>query len=317
LLARNHQLMVTSRARLVGSGVLALGLASLGYLLGVSFDAIKQLPAASGLVGGIGTLAANFVATLLMFNVTGDENYRHNLAGEPMLNVFVGLMLIAGILVGISRLHERRYRLAFTFLIVLLIPALITNVGVPNAARAAAALPLVVVFAAIGVSYMLELWYATFPINSAARVTGQAAIIVLIMLTGFQGYAQYFRAWAGSSEVYVAYNEGAVEMSKALLIDADNDTAKKRSAQRYVVAPADQASVIAYLDYGRAAYQAIGASDLVNLPVAAGTREFLIAAISRDDATKVLKSKFPGGILRPHYSSFNQAEIYYSYEVTK
>ena len=82
-------------------------------------------------------------------------------------------MFVAGLLVAISRLHERRYRLLLLFFVVLLLPALLTTVGVPNAARAFAAAPIVLTLAALGISYMLELWYRTSPINSAARTTGQ------------------------------------------------------------------------------------------------------------------------------------------------
>jgi hypothetical protein len=74
---------------------------------------------------------------------------------------------------------------------------------------------------------------------------------------------------------------------------------------------------VAYLDHNQIAYQPISTRDLTNLPLAPIGRQFYIAAASRDDAVKVLKVKFPGGILRPHYSSFNQTEIYYSYEVAK
>jgi hypothetical protein len=245
-----------------------------------------------------------------MYNVNGDENYRHNLAGEPLLNAFVGLMLVAGILVGISRLHQRRYRLLFILLLVLPLPAVISSLGVPNAAHAAGALPVIMVFAGVGISYMLELWYLTFPINSAARTTGQAAILVLLALSVFQGYTQYFRAWGGSSEVYSAFNEGAVGMAKAV-------KSSKFSGERFVVAPADQQPIVEFLSHNQGKYLALSPSGLAGLPVAAGSRQFIIAAASKDDAVKTIKIKFPGGTLRPHFSDFNQTEIYYTYEQTK
>jgi hypothetical protein len=312
-LARQHRLMGLGRARAAGVAGLAVGLATTSYLVAVSLEPLKSLPRATGLTASLSTLGSNLVKTLLMFNVRGDENYRHNLSGEPLLNVFVGIMFITGVLVGISRLHERRYRLLFALLIVLMIPAVITTVGVPNAARAVAALPLVLAFAAAGISYMLELWYATFPINSAARATGQAAIIVLLALTLFQGYTQYFQAWAGSSQVYVAYNEPAVQIARHLQTAPE----KKFTGQRYVVASPSEQPVVNYLNHGAVPYQALQPRELAGLPVAQTAREFLITTGSRDDAVKTLKVKFPGGILRPHYSDFNQTEIYYSYEVAK
>ncbi|HUD11659.1 MAG TPA: hypothetical protein VMS08_04580, partial [Candidatus Saccharimonadia bacterium] len=257
------------------------------------------------------SLGMSLLKTLLMFNVTGDQNYLHNLAAEPMLNAFVGLMLVAGIIVAISRLHERRYRLLFIFFLAFLIPSVLSASTAPNAARASGALPLVLAISAVGISYMLELWYQTFPINSAARLTGQLAIIALLGLTLFQGYTQYFRAWAGTSEVYGAYNEGAVQMSAYLTSIA---TFK---GQTIVVATPSELPVIAYLDSGGLPYTPVQATGILKLPATAGTHQFIIAASSRDTTTKALKSKFPGGILYPHYSAFNQAEIYYTYLVTK
>jgi hypothetical protein len=311
LLFRSKQLLKLDPARIAAAAGLTVGLAGFGYLVDISLGAVKALPQTAGLAYTIGSFGSGFVRTLLMFNVTGDENYRHNLAGEPLLNAFVGLMFVAGILIGISRLHERRYRLLFVYFIMLLLPALLTSVGVPNAARAAATLPIVLALAAVGISYMLELWYRTFPINSAARVTGQAAIIVLLGLSMFQGYTQYFRAWANTGQVYVAYNEGAGRMAQNILVD------KKFAGDRYVVATPDEQPVVSYLVHGAKAYTPLQAKDVAALPITPGTRKFIISAASREEAVKSLKLKFPGGVLRPLLSDFNQAEICYIYEVTK
>jgi hypothetical protein len=311
LLIRKRQLFKLDRARVAGAAAFTVGLAGFGYLVGASLGAVKALPQAAGLVTSAGTLGTSLVRTLLMFNVTGDENYRHNLAGEPLLNAFVGLMFVAGILIGISRLHERRYRVYFVFFIVLLLPAIITSVGVPNAARAAATLPIVLGFAAVGISYMLELWYRTFPINSAARGTGQAAIIVLLGLSMFQGYTQYFRAWANTGQVYAAHNEGAGRMAHNILVD------KKFTGTRFVVATPDEQPVVSYLVDGAKPYTALEAKGIAGLPITPGARKFIISAASREEAVKSLKLKFPGGVLRPLLSDFNQAEICYIYEVTK
>jgi 4-amino-4-deoxy-L-arabinose transferase-like glycosyltransferase len=314
LLSKKHELFKLSRARSAGLAGLVVALGVLAYLVSISMNAIKALPAAANLVNSADSFFTSFYRTLLMFNVHGDDNYRHNLSGEPMLNAFVGLMLVAGLLVVISRLHERRYRLLLLFTIVLLLPGILTVTGAPNSARVFAAAPLILAIASIGVSYMLELWYKTFPINSAARATGQAAIIVLLALTLFQGYTQYFKAWGGSSQVYTAYNEGTVQLAAKLADDAKD---KNFKGARYVVAAPDEQPIAQYLDAGEVPYTAIKASELNGLPINPSTRRFWITDSQRDEAVKSLKLKFPGGILRPHYSDFNQTEIYYTYEATK
>ena len=306
---KEHKLKLKNRAYATLAVILAAGIAVCGALAATSHQALRQLPQALGLVANPMTLGANLLKVLVMLNVSGDQNFRHNLAGEPMLNAFVGLALVAGLLVGISRLHERRYRLLFAILGATLIPAVVSTTGVPNAAHAAALMPGILVLAAIGASYLLELWYATFPINSAARTAGQAAILVLLALTVFQGYTQYFRAWAASAEVYAAYDEDAVAMAVYLKTTPFNGA-------RYVVAPAEQVPVVAYLDYGRAPWKTATPAAITSLP-ATGTQEFLIAAASKSAATKTLQAKFPGHTLQPEYSTFNQMQIYYLYDTSK
>lgn len=309
--AKDRKLFSLPKQKAAGVGFIVAAIALLGYMVGTSLSAIKAMPQALNVVESFGALGQNFIKVLLMFNVRGDENYRHNLAGEPLLNAFVGIMMIAGLLVSISRLHQRLYQVLLALVGVLLLPAILSATNAPNSSWAVGALPLIFALAGIGTFYMLELWYKTFPINSAARTTGQVAIILLLVLSGLQAYTQYFRAWAGMAAVHAVYNEGAVQIAARLATD-------KPSNERYAVLPADQIPVVEYLAYDhRANYRAVTASKLESLPVANTKRSFYIAAASRDDAVKVLKLKFPGGVLRPQYSKFNQAEIYYTYEVSK
>ncbi len=309
-LIRKHDLLTFNRARLAGMATFVVGAGLFAYFIGVSFTTIKNLPHALNLSSNLGTLGHNLVKVLLMFNLHGDENYRHNLSGEPLLNAFVGIMMVAGLLVCISRLHKQRYQIFLILLIVLLLPAALATNGAPNSSWAVGALPLIFALSAVGTSYMLELWYTTFPINSAARATGQAAIFILLALSLLEGFTQYFKAWGESSAVYTAYSESATQIGLRLA----DDTYK---GERFVVIPADQTPVVDYLRYGQTNYHNLTIAGLQAVPVAASNRKFYIAASTRDDAVKVLKAKFPGGTLQPHYSSFNLAEIYYTYEVNK
>lgn len=308
-LAASRSLTFT-QPRAVGAAVLAVGAATMAYLVARSLPSLQNLPRDLNLASNPGELGHNLLQVGLMFNAHGDESYLHNLAGEPLLNSFLGLMLVAGLLVSISRAHHLRYRILLLLTLVMLLPAIIITSGVPNSTWAAGALPLIFALVGIGTAYMLELWYATFPINSAARATGRAAIILLLALSLLQGYTQYFNAWAGSTPVYVAYNEGVVKIAERLRTD-------KAAAERFVVLSPEQAPVVNYLAYGITSFRVVTPAALTALPIAAGTRQFYIGASVRDETVKTLKSKFPGGILVPHYSEFNLVEYYYTYEVAK
>ena len=301
-----------TKARVIGGVLSAAGLTTFAVVAANSAGQLQQLPAAAHVVTGIGTLCSNAAAVFLMVFApnAGDINYQHNVAGEPVLNAFLGLMFIAGIIVSISRLQLRRYRWALGALALLVIPGIITSIGVPNSARIYAAAPAVAALCGIGTSYLLELWYATFPINSAARSAGQAAVLVLLGLTVYLSYTQYFRAWGQMSETYAAAGDGAAHMATNLKTD-------KFIGQRFVVFPVGRREVIAYLSHGGPTYTALNPADITTLPTTpVGGRQFWLSPETRDDAMKLIKAKFPGGVLRPHYSPFNQTEIYYTYEVT-
>jgi hypothetical protein len=276
----------------------------------MSLAALKTIPAGLSLSFQPQPLLENAARVLLMFNVRGDENIRHNFSGEPLLNVFVGLMFIFGVLVAISRLHQRRYWVLLALFAACLLPAIVSSSGVPNAAHAAAALPIVAMLAAIGISYMLDLWHSTFPINSAARSVGQSVIVVLLGLTIFQGYTQYFRAWAASNETYLAYNEAAVAATRHLLTQTFTGT-------QAIIAGSEELPVVHYLTSRHKDHQELSPAQLAALPVGTGPRRFIITAEAREEAATNLALKYPGGKLQAKLSPFSHNEIYYVYEVAK
>jgi 4-amino-4-deoxy-L-arabinose transferase-like glycosyltransferase len=309
MLPQKRSLWAFAKSHLAAAVIFAVGAGLFAFLIGTSLPAIKAMPQTLNISDSVGTTANNLVKVLSMFNIHGDENYRHNLAGEPMLNAFIGIMMIAGLLVSVSRLHQKRYRALIALTVILVLPAMFATVGVPNSSWAVGALPLIFALAGLGTSYMLELWYTTFPINSAARTTGLTAIVILMFLSAFQGYTQYFRAWAGSSAVHAVFNEGTVGIANHLGLN-------KFNGERYVVIPATQVPIVEYLDSRRATFRTVTIPELEAIPIATANRQFYIATSTRDDAVKVLKAKFPGGTLRPHFG-FNLTEIYYTYEVAK
>jgi 4-amino-4-deoxy-L-arabinose transferase-like glycosyltransferase len=309
-MTRGGRLKNLSRLQLMGGGGVVAALAVLGISLGLSWHQVSSLPHTIGFIHDLAGLGDSFSRVLLMFNMHGDENFRHNFAGQPMLNAFVGLMFVAGVLASATRWAAVRYRAVLIFGLVFLLPAIISSAGAPNSARAIAALPLVMTLAAIGASYMLELWYTTFPVNSAARGTGQSVMVVLLLLTLLQGYTQYFRAWAVSAETYTAFSEPGVQAAAYL-------RSHTFSGQRTLIATEDELTVANYLTHGQVSYTETQPSQLDNLPVTPGSHLFVITATARDDAAKTLSLKYPGGKLRPQLSTFSQNEIYYTYEITK
>lgn len=309
-LVQRHELTQMTRSRQFGLAALGLGFAIFAFLIGFSLSHIKDLGAVANLPANLTNLADSTLRTLLMFNIRGDENFRHNFAAQPLLNAFLGLMFIAGLLLSIARLHHKRYQALIILFLAFLAPAILTGAGAPNAARAAAALPVIAVLVGIGIGYLLDLWYRTFPINSAARTTGLVMIIFLLVLSLLQGYTQYFRAWAATNETYTAYNESATEAAQYI-------KAQKFDGQRFIVAKSNELPIAQYIDYRTKGYTLLEPGQINILPVGPGARQFVITAAARNEAAKSLSLKFAGGKLRPQLSTFSHNEIYYLYEITQ
>ncbi|MCB0212735.1 MAG: glycosyltransferase family 39 protein [Anaerolineae bacterium] len=90
---------------------------------------------------------------LLMFNVEGDKNGRHNLPGEPMLDPIMGIFFVLGLALTLAR----PFRPANTFFIVLFPVALIGGIfsvdfEAPQSLRSIAVIPAVIYFATVAVA---------------------------------------------------------------------------------------------------------------------------------------------------------------------
>ncbi len=248
--------------------------------------------------------------SLIMFNVHGDDNFSNNVGGAPLLNFFVGLMFVMGILVAASRFHRARYGALLALFVVLLIPALLSPYA-PDARAALVIAPIVIALSAVGINYLLDIWYSTFPVNSAARSLGTLPIILLLLITLYQGYKQYFVAWAGSPEVYQVHNEPANAIGTYL-----NRTTF--DGQRYVAVDSYSRDVLDYVTHGKSTYNAINIDDVGKIATDDQAKQIIITNQVPDTTVKSLKDRFPKARLSQHYSEFNDNnELFAVYEVLK
>ena len=258
------------------------------------------------------TLFDTGIKTLLMFNVHGDENYRQNLGGEPALNVFVGIMFVLGILICLSTITEPRSYGMMLLWAVMLAPEVLTAEGIPHFLRSIGALPFTLALATIGIGYMLDRWYATFPINSAARGTGLAIMLFLLALTAYHGYTEYFVAWASAPQTFEAYSEDSVGIAKYMI-------SHPFTGQRIVLIDGYSDKTVQYLTHNKVTYRRIDPSEISGIPADGQPKQFLISKSFKDESLRDFRAKFSGGLLTPQYSQYNftNAELFLVYTVTK
>jgi 4-amino-4-deoxy-L-arabinose transferase-like glycosyltransferase len=257
----------------------------------------------------VGTEIDTLAKSALMFNVRGDENYRQNLGGQPELNIFVGIMFILGIFVCVTRLRKLKYvALLMTFLAMML-PEVLTAEGIPHALRAIGALTPALGLAAVGMVYLIDQWYSVFPLNAIARTAGAVALVFLLALTAYQGYVQYFVAWANSPDTYGAYAEDMVAISNYY-----NTT--QPDGKRYAVTGEYSMQTVEFLTHKKSSYERFDPGQVASIPLDTNqAKEFLTTEPDKEKVLKQLKLKFPDGKLSPHYSSFSGDELFVVYTV--
>ncbi len=255
------------------------------------------------------TLGRTVVKTALMFNFHGDNNYRQNLGGQPELNVFVGIMFVLGLFVCCVRLRKLRYAALLGVFGVMLLPEVLTAEGIPHAMRAIGALPAVMVLAAIGVDYMLDAWHGVFPRNTGARLIGGAAVTLLLILSAYQGYVEYFVAWASAPQTYLAYSEDTSVLATYF-------NTNPFEGKRYAVAGSYSLMPVAYLTYHHASYIPVDPKAVSQVAIPSpGAKQFSVLEGDKQTVLPLLKKAFPSGQVSPHYSPFSGKELFVVYTV--
>lgn len=251
----------------------------------------------SGAVERFGTLLRTLI-------VSTSESGVFSLAAKPLLNAFVTLMLILGVLVCSTQLKRAAHRSTLALFIVGILPFVLLP-SAPLAERLVGLVIPIVALSAIGTDYLLGQWHRTFPINSAARQVGSLMLVVLLFFSARHGYQQYFLAWRASSETKEAYSFRQVAAADFVQKD-------KVEGDRFVIGVPDEIKVVQYLAGTKAQYAST--DQIKTLPKLSGPRQFVLLPKAKESAFDSLAAKFPGGKLEPKLSTQNE-ELFLIYNV--
>lgn len=192
-------------------------------------------------------LGKNIFLTVGMFFWQGDFNWRHNFAGAPELWWPVAALFLIGIIASLKTIllnskHEapnpKQYQnsnfqnlkhlkisnlfrisnfgfwILFLWLIFSLAPVVISNEGLPHALRAIIAIPAVMIFAALGLDWLLGHLMSKY--GQASNIPVKSALIILFALMTLQAFSQYFVKWANNPNVSGAFAKNYVETGNYL-----------------------------------------------------------------------------------------------------
>ena len=238
--------------------------------------------------------------TALMFNVHGDENYRHNLGGTPMLDPIVGILFWIGVIIVFCRLNKIEYFLLLMWVGALSLPEILTAEGIPHALRIVGIMP--VVFLCIGLA--LD-WIIT---KVKLEKFATYIILGLLIISGVFGYYKYFVLFPTKGETGEAYAEDMVAIA--------------RDINR---APSNRKNILIVGEYGTKTvafitnstknnwvqYEARNADQIV---VPKSKTKVFVSKDWIDEAKKNLGRRGFHGTFIPIHSNIDNRVIYYEYQ---
>ncbi len=186
-------------------------------------------------------LGLNILKTIGMFFVRGDGNWRHNLPPSPELWWPVSVLFLLGMAAGLFSviknfkngqkklltLLKSPYSFLFSWLALMLLPAVISNEGIPHALRSIAAVPPVFIFVGVGmetfyqqIKSRLETLAQKFPENKKQifRIWKKSKILIFLILAAVAVYTynKYFLVWAPKPQTYDAFSGRYLQIGRYL-----------------------------------------------------------------------------------------------------
>lgn len=162
----------------------------------------------------------SFVQHLGMFNFSGDYNWRHNIAGSPVLFWPVGILFLIGLfsLVFKKKVWQESLILLFllSWIFAMLLPGVLTYEGIPHSLRTIGVIPSVFIFSSLGFFFLKD---KVINLIKKGKISYWLLAIALIFFSAsftFAQYSRYFVIWGKEPEVKNAFSESYVKIGEYL-----------------------------------------------------------------------------------------------------
>ncbi len=154
-------------------------------------------------------LTFNILKTAGMFNVAGDFNWRHNIAGRPLLFWPAGIFFLTGAYFSLKKIFKGKQWLSpesivWIWFLIAFLPVVISDEGLPHALRSILMVPPVFILSAIGGLKIYE--FLKLKLNLTLLLS---VCYLLFSLLIFEAYCNYFITWGQNPNVKnaFAYND--------------------------------------------------------------------------------------------------------------
>jgi len=160
------------------------------------------------------SLLSSTLKTLGMFNFRGDNEWRHNLSGSPMLIWPIGILFILGMIIAVIKfikVNKLIYGFIISWFIIMLISSFLSVEGVPHALRSIGVIPVTYIFSALGFVWLAK------KIKPFMRPKYFASLILVILMTlGYVQFLKYFVWWGNNPNVQGAFRQDLVNIGNYL-----------------------------------------------------------------------------------------------------
>lgn len=212
-----------------------------------SFNSEGQVGAGL-LTTGAGRLIQNLVLVGRSFYDRGDSNAGYNLSGRPVNDFFLAILFTLGLLTSCWQIREGRYRFVLLWLVLMLLPTILT-VSAPHNLRAVGALPPLAVLCASGGGTILA---ALRPKSRLRLYVAPGLVVGTLLISGSLTARDYFGRWGtltAQSNIFQVDRQLAAETVAGLLQRAPGEPVlipQRLYAQPnmvFMVGPAAQATL--------------------------------------------------------------------------
>lgn len=164
-------------------------LARLGDLSG-DMDALRQ--------GNPAPMLTNVAKVFGMFGVSGDPEWRYNVAGRPIFDPLWAVLFYAGLGVALWRFRRAAYAFVLIWLAVMLLPSILSGSDLSQH-RAVGAIGAAFILPALPLDEIRTFAFKRWGRNGNIAVG--AAVALLILLAAVGGINAYFVTWTNNPEV--------------------------------------------------------------------------------------------------------------------
>lgn len=255
----------------------------------------------------IPALSQNLRKHLLMFNVKGDPNGRHNLPGEPMLDPITGALLVLGIALSLMRWRQPfSLLLLLWFTIALMGGVLSLDFEAPQSLRSIAALPAVYLLAVIPLHALNQEWAA----GGGRYFPGAAVGMIALLLapSAFYNLDTYFRRQAQDFASWNAFSTSETLTARYLnALDPD--------ARAYVISLYDQHPTVRFLAQDVSRYTRLETTAFLPIVEPSGAELALIMDAERGDLFQQAVHVYPNAVYEEVRPPFGGPAVLYYVEV--